>query len=908
MCIVTDNLPKTLQTPFLIRRLRGNFSNDVKAFLEYINSPLPVDYLQHLNETVQVDTEAQMLTSLRQQRNKIMAHIAARELLQLDDIRTSCFALSTFADGCLWFAHNFYHPKMVERFGAPISENDGTEQSLIILGMGKLGGQELNFSSDIDLIFAFNQKGKTNHPKSHRAIENSEFFIRLSKQIVNALNNLEHEGFVFRVDTRLRPYGKSGPMACGFETLELYFLHNARPWERFALGKARPITGSKKDWDILIPMFESFVYRRYTDFSILEDLRDTKAMIKNKLLQNISDQWNVKLGTGGIREVEFFLQSKQLIYAGKQRNLRCRGVFESLEQFIPSGLLSRETSETLPDDYRFLRKLEQRIQYWNDDQTHLLPNDEAHLNWLIESMGAKNADEFNLHIKQVRTRVTDEFHELLFNDIPAEATIEWISMSNIDSLYNEIFRSGYSFTPSQRWLELIVNFNQSRVAINASTKSKHHMNTLYSIILKNPLAQNYAVLDHVLKVLSTTIQRSNYLALLVERTNILELVITVVSKSSFLAEELQKHPSLLDSMVVPSHSIVPSHKVEMMQMIDNFMLHVPSNEIENKLNLLKEFKRAMVFRIAFSNINQTISIHKTSLVLSWLAYVVIRKSLDVAITMMQGSRPIAGLEDYRKLPLIIVGYGKAGSGEMGLGSDLDIVLIYDKNHEKFKLPEDWFLRLTRKLIQVLSASSVAGFLYEIDTRLRPDGKSGTMIVSLEQFQEYQLERAQTWERQSLVKARPIAGESKLAGKFNRFRRKLICTKVDENVLREEILEMRQKMRESLDKTTDECFDIKHGPGGLVDAEFITQYLVLKNAWQFPEIASVRSVHDQLSKIAKVLPEFKEGAHEISENYLKLRQMGMDCSLQNESTLITKEQVGGISEVIYKHWRKIFGDK
>ena len=904
MGIVTDI--KSLKTPFISRHIKKFYDNDYQAFSQYVQTPYALSYYHFLDDQISAKTrsETEAIAELCLIRQHIAAKIAVRELLGLDDIQFSCKQLSNFAEACVQWTTDYYYDLLVEKHGQPISKIDQTPQHLIVLAMGKLGGEELNFSSDIDVIYVYPHGGETNTTRSSRVITNSEFFIRLSQSITQALSKLTEHGSAFRVDTRLRPFGSASAMASSFANLEYYYLGHARAWERFALSKARAITGQTSDKQTLKKLLQSFVYRKHIDFTFLEDLRETKTLIARGLNDRKKDGWHVKLGRGGIREFEFMLQTLQLIYGGRNPNLRTRGVFNSLPVLIEAKLLDVEINPQLEHDYCFLRQVEQRLQYWNDEQRHRMPSKGIELKWLIKSLGFKDFDAFDSTLIEVRKRVSVLFDEIVAFEHHDENVQYW---SNADELKDvqQIFDClDTPVPPNEDSVQRVHEFINSRPVQQASEQSRKRINHVLTVTVLQKKFYQPTIANTYLEILKVIVNRSVYLALLAENPRTIKLLLNLIEQSDYFSRQIKQHPFLLDLLLSAEALNIPPKKGMLRVRLDTFIEQTPMENTEQRIHRLIEFKSIQTFKVANAYLNNYIGVEQVTSILSWLATVCIRHAMRIAL--FQAGKGEMDLE-LAYSPVLVVAYGKLGSTELSLYSDLDLVILYDLKMLEPPINSNWLIRLTRKLLQILSSRTALGSLYEIDTRLRPEGQKGTVVVDIEQFEIYQKNRALVWEHQALVKARPIAGNLALAEKFSRIRKSILSKKRDSETLRKAIFDMRVQMINQLDKGSATQFDLKHGIGGLIDIEFMTQHLVLKHTNEYPTLAHLRYVNVQLKALENLMPKHAKMFQDLKVAYHELRSMMLDNELNNRPQLVDPKICAKQSAVVQYYWKKIFKD-
>ena len=886
-------LDTQLHTPFLQQTIKQCFEGNVESFNAFVKQPLPADWSAYLNQHITTDTISpdQLRNHLCRLRKQIHAWIMVQDLSAAIDCKRTCLELSRIADAFIIWVENYHYELLIQRYGIP-RDMHGNAMRMIVLGMGKLGGEELNFSSDIDLIMLYPDEGEC-LAESGRKTEANAFFLRLGQAVARMLHEPCQNGFVFRVDMRLRPFGKAGAKVCNFGALEWYYQSHARAWERFALGKARAITGIDSHIKNMYNLLNAFVYRRYLDFNILEDLRDTKALIVQQTLS--TGNWNVKLGDGGIREIEFFLQSFQLIYGGRNLNIRAKGAGSALRQLIKHDFIEKPVGVQLLKDFYFLRALENRLQYWEEQQTHTLPSSQLEQVWLAHSLGFKNYAALEHSITAIRQRVS-----ALFAMIAKSTTqgADWLSLSAEQQQLQLAHQN-------PTWLIIFADFCESNAVQQASQRSKKRINNLLNQIVAEatptkPLADTDA-LQRCLDVLNAAVKRSTYLALLDENSTAFSALLKATTLSPFLSQELTNSPALMDLFLSPLVFETTPNRASIREEAKAYVRR--GSNIEQRLYALQTLKRRQHFKVAYAHLYQRIHVDKVGQSLAWTADIIVREALRIGLTMVDYYRNNDSAEQHLgTLPMLIIGYGKLGSCELGFHSDLDLVIIYDEHavHE-----ESTFIRTARKFIQILGATTMEGYLYNVDTRLRPEGGSGMLVVSLEQFALYQKNRALLWEKQALLKARPIAGSTTLAKKFHKVRNSVLsATELSHDAMRSQIVAMRQKMHDAHTNTTGVAA-IKHKHGGLIDAEFLSQYLTLCHIPQCRKLLRARSVPLQLKILAEAHTAYQKLAEEVTEAYNILQMTLTNLTLQNDKALVDHQSA---MQCIAHHYNQVFQDK
>ncbi|MEY4933071.1 MAG: hypothetical protein RLZZ403_1391, partial [Pseudomonadota bacterium] len=794
-----------------------------------------------------VANESEVMRVLRVFRRNHMVRIAWRDLCGWAPVDEILADLSALADACIQAACDYASHLFSERHGKPRDEA-GVLQPLVILGMGKLGGGELNFSSDIDLVFLYPQGGDTDGP---RPISNTEYFIKVGQRAIHLLANATPDGFVYRVDMRLRPFGESGALACSFDSFETYLQQHGRDWERYAYVKARVITGTDFEADLYRNLLRPFVYRRYLDFGVFESLRSMKEMIAREVeRRDLKD--NVKLGPGGIREIEFIVQAFQLIRGGSEPRLQSRQLLPTLKLLVGQKLLPQAAVEELAESYRFLRRVENRLQEWNDEQTHSLPTSPDRQLRLALAMGLPDWEQLRVQLDFHRQRVSRHFDSIVF--APAngasesaaafEALVE--SRTNPADRHAELVKQG--FEHPEGLLELIDRLRDSGYYRRLDENGQKRLHVLLPRLLK-AVAQDVhpqVTLGRLLKIVEMIGGRTVYLALLNENRIALDRLIHLCARSQFLADQIAAFPLLLDELIDERLFEALPSRAEFKAELKERMEGARQEDPERQIDLLKQFQRATLFRIAVADLSGHLPLMKVSDRLTDLAELILGEVFALAwsqVTERHGL-PQCGPDEstLRAAGMVAVAYGKLGGIELGYGSDLDLVFLHDSSGEVQRTDGKqsidnamFFARVGQKIVHLLTVHSAAGRLYEIDTRLRPSGKGGLLVQSLHGFEEYQRKEAWTWEHQALLRARAVAGGTSLRDEFERIRIDTIRTAVRRDTLQEEVRNMRARMRNELSRAKAGQVDLKQDAGGIADIEFLTQYWMLKWADRYPEI-------------------------------------------------------------------------
>ncbi len=808
--------------------------------------PSDVELNTFVSEIGASDSDAaEIKMRLRRFRHRVLLRLIWREILGRAELDETLHGLSVLADRLLDAAARFAARSLNPRFGQVLTP-DGDEVPLVIIGMGKLGGRELNFSSDIDLIFCYAEAGQTDGKKSVSA---QEYFGRLSRDVVALIDERTEDGFAFRIDTRLRPFGDSGPPVVSFAALESYLLQHGRDWERYAYVKARVVgpqppkeTLEELDSNLIRP----FVYRRYLDYGVFESLREMHSMIAAEVRRReLAD--NVKLGPGGIREIEFIVQTLQLVRGGSEPALQSRSLQTVLPKLVSHRGLSRDAAAQMRRAYRFLRRVENFIQAIRDEQTHVLPERDDDRCRLCLAMGFRDWAAFTAELQRHRDSVAHEFANVAFRgrgpqaeDGNDEYERLWEAQAGSTDWARAFGAAGDDAAPMA---EALVAFAASTRQLDAVARQRlqRFLPALLAQVVDSD--RPLVALQRCLAVVARVLRRSAYVALLNENRPAMLRLVELCERSSYIADQIARHPLLLDELLDPrtyTESVTYDDiAAELALRLDG------TDDIEAHIRSVAQFQRATMFRIAVADFNGHLPIMKVSDGLTWLAEAVLAEALRTAWDDLSRRHGVPQFEidgERHEAGFAVIAYGKLGGLELSYGSDLDIVFLHDSrgtrqttNGEKPLDNTMFFGRLVRRLVHFLTTQTGFGALYEIDTRLRPEGRSGLLVTSLNGFERYQVENAWTWEHQALLRARPVAGDATVADEFSRIREQTLRQRIRRDDLRHDVTQMRERMRGQLDRSDADTFDLKHGRGGIGDIEFLVQYLVLRDAERYPAL-------------------------------------------------------------------------
>lgn len=836
--------------------------------------------------------ELRLLSGLRNLRKRVMLRLVARDLNGLADVEEVMRTATALAEVTLNHAVENSQRRLRGDYGAAL-DAQGREQSLLIVGMGKLGGEELNVSSDIDLVFIYPEDGMTD---GQRSIDNHQYFNLLGKLVIRALHEITSDGFVFRVDMRLRPYGDSGPLVSSFDMLEEYFVAQARPWERYAWLKGRVVSGDAAQAQALNTIVRPFVYRRYLDYGAIADLRDVHAQIRRAAAQRDAAN-NIKVGPGGIREIEFIAQVFQLIRGGREKDLQIRPTLATLDQLARRQILPTQDILQLIDYYKFLRNIEHRLQYLDDAQTQTLPGNESDRSLIAESMGFTDYAEFMRSLDAYRATVSLHFDAVFSEEKKGSASTEklaaiWQGTRDAEAL-------PAAFTDANAVLQRLKLMRESSHYTRLPEASRARLDELVPQMIATASQHQQAdkTLYRLLDFCEAIDRRAAYLALLSEHPEALERLAKLMAASPWAADYLRQHPILLDELVDTRLLHSPPDWPMLKQQIRDALLE--ETDVERRMDLLRHFKHTQTFRLLAQDIQGLMTLETLSDHLTELADTVISVSLEVCWREMQ----MKNNQECQPPRFAVIGYGKLGGKELGYASDLDMIFLY---HDDRPNAEIQYATLARKLIGSLSTLTSAGILYETDLRLRPDGVSGLLVSSFDAFDDYQRQRAWVWEHQALTRARYVTGDAALGEKFEALRKDILMQPRDADELKKEIIGMREKMR-AQHKEMQGRVDIKQGRGGIIDVEFMVQYLVLLHSARHPflilnkgNIALLKYCGDA-GLIAKNL------AYDCADAYREFRRLQHASRLNSEANpLVDMIAVNPLTDKVKKLSSEIFG--
>ncbi|MFM8444710.1 MAG: bifunctional [glutamate--ammonia ligase]-adenylyl-L-tyrosine phosphorylase/[glutamate--ammonia-ligase] adenylyltransferase, partial [Methylococcus sp.] len=770
-----------------------------------------------------IDNESGLMAMLRRFRKREMVRIAWRDIAGWAPLPETLLDVSRLADACTQAALEFLFRQACESRGTPVNSR-GEPQNLVVLGMGKLGAWELNFSSDIDLIFAYRDDGELDDRKQTAY---AEFYTKLARKLVTALDAMTEDGFVFRVDTRLRPFGDSGPLVMSFDAMEAYYQSQAREWERYAMVKVRTMAGDLAAGRELEDFLRPFVYRRYLDYRALGELRELKRKITLELVRK-ERQENVKLGPGGIREIEFIGQAFQLIRGGQERGLQERRIQVVLNRLRELELMPAESVRTLLDAYAYLRTVENRLQQYADRQTHDLPASPEERLAIAFALGHADWDGFKAELDAVRQRVHAIFLEVIAGG-QSEEDAPTSLLGDDEQVAATLSRLGFSDTGAA--LQRLGTFRLAAPIRKLTPRGETELNRVLPELIRATARTEAPVLalERVLEVIEAIASRNVYLTLLAENPPAREQLVKLAAASPWISHAIARHPLLLDELLDPRSLYHPLTREELRCELARKLDGIDVDDPEPLMIALRQFKQANVLRVAAADISGAIPLMVVSDYLSYTAETLVDSVMRGAWRMTARRHGVPpGARPDEPDGFCVIAYGKLGGLELGYGSDLDLVFLYDgdglasTDGDKPVTVAEFFARIGKRIIHLLTTNTPAGVLYETDLRLRPSGSSGLLVSSLESFATYQMREAWTWEQQALVKARFVAGDPAVGEKFAAIRRQSLCRERDTATLCHEVRDMREKMREALGAREAGAFDLKQDTGGIVDIEFLVQ--------------------------------------------------------------------------------------
>lgn len=891
------------------------------------------EYSERLNILLeQCTTEEELYRHLRLFRNREMATLSMCQSLNFSTVEDTFMRLSELAESLIIGARDWLYRRACLEMGTPLDEN-GEPQQLYILGMGKLGGFELNFSSDIDLIFTYPAQGET--VGTRRSVDNQKFFTRLGQRLINALDQLTEDGFVYRTDMRLRPFGDSGALVLSFTAMENYYQEQGRDWERYAMIKGRILGANNNDPHIktLQKLLRPFVYRRYIDFSVIQALREMKGKIEREVRRRgLTD--NIKLGAGGIREIEFIVQVFQLIRGGREISLQQPELLKVLPEIERLGLITPQQRQDLQQAYLFLRRVENVLQAIDDKQTQTLPTDSLNRSRLIKATaefmqwGEDQQEElinypiqdwqsFCLVLQQHQQKVRSVFNHFIGEDNDKDPdNNNWIDFLDADEeeLAQLLNEHQIDENHNEEIFNILAQFRQSLSRRAIGNRGREVLSQLLPQLLTQIFShQSYrTLLPRMLNIVEKIASRTTYLELLQENPQVFTQLIELCSQSQMIAEQVAQHPILLDELLDQKSLRNPPPFDQYSDELKQYLLRLPQDDEEQFIDGLRQFKQATLLKIAAADILQVLPVMKVSDHLTYLAEAIIAEVVNLAWqqTTARFGTP-AHLEAGEK-GFLVIGYGKLGGIELGYKSDLDLVCLFDGSTQSETVggrkqidSNQFYLKLAQKIISIFSMNTSAGILYDVDMRLRPSGEAGLLVSSLSAFEDYQKNEAWTWETQALVRSRAVYGEPQLREQFEQIRQTVLSEPRDLIKLKTDVKEMREKMTQHLACNEPHRFDIKRDRGGITDIEFIAQYLVLANAPQNPDLAYWSDNVRIFDLMATNNVISLETAEQLKNSYTQLRNEIHHLNLLGEKSVVAEEKFSEVRSFIGKIWAELF---
>ncbi|MGI4845406.1 MAG: bifunctional [glutamate--ammonia ligase]-adenylyl-L-tyrosine phosphorylase/[glutamate--ammonia-ligase] adenylyltransferase [Janthinobacterium lividum] len=861
----------------------------------------------------ELDAGLPLPRAMRRLRNLLVCGLIRRDLEGLADLDEVVTAMTRFADFAIRTHTEALGAELVAAHGMPMGEESGRPQQLMVLSMGKGGGGELNVSSDIDLIFVYPEDGETAAGPGQRQLSNHEFFVRLGRRLIAALSEIIEDGFTFRVDMALRPNGNSGPLAASLAMVEEYLIVQGREWERYAWVKARAVTGDLEDIAALDAIVRPFVFRRYLDFGVIDAIRNMHAQIRAEVKRqerlHPERSHNVKLGRGGIREIEFLAQVFQLIRGGRDPALRERSTRATLRLLAERELLPEDTVARLLEAYTFLRNLEHRLQYLDDAQTHTLPASEEDRLLVAQMMGLPDVATLLARMEEQRTYVAAQF-DAIFADkaepADAEASLLADDPENREAIAARLLELGYDDPPGAA-ARLVATLQGPRLtSLPEASRARllalgdAALGQIATVVVEAGVGSHAATLGRLLDFFEAIARRSAYLSLLTEYPHTLERVIRMMNASGWAATFLTQHPILLDELLDDRNSgVADMGQLAVLATELDEQLNAAAGDTERQLDILREAHHAQLFRLLALDLAGELSVERLADHLSLLADTI------VGATVRHAWRTVASrhCEEPR---FAVIAYGKLGGKELGYVSDLDVIFLFDDEDE---MAPSNYAKLAQRFITWNTAHTAAGILFDIDTALRPDGASGMLVSTVAAFERYQHESAWIWEHQALTRARFCAGDAAIGARFERIRDAVLRKdrSGQEQQLKDEVRAMRKRMRDA-NVNPGALFDLKQDEGGMIDIEFIVQYLVLRHASQYPQLTA-NAGNIALLRLSAELGLIDAGlAQAVADAYRAMRRLQHQVRLQGqEKARVDPQLLGGHPEAVRRLWQACLGD-
>jgi [glutamine synthetase] adenylyltransferase / [glutamine synthetase]-adenylyl-L-tyrosine phosphorylase len=844
-------------------------------------------------------TEMAFNQFIRLYRQKESVRIAWQHFLLKDSFERLALEISVLANTLIQATHDYYFNQLSTELNLA-----DTPPQMLILGMGKLGANELNFSSDVDLIFFYHQDTKFK-AASGKEILSLRFYTRLGQKIINSLHQLQPSGFVYRVDMRLRPFGNSGPLAMSLKAFNDYCHKHGRDWERYAMIKARCITGEAKHQAQLKEIIHGFVYRPYHDYKMGDAIRKMKQKIISEMKKTHN---NIKLGRGGIREVEFITQSYQLTYGGQNILLTVPHLKQATYALVYADLISKEDADTLYKNYVFLRNVENSLQMLKEQQTHTLPESRIDQTLVAQSLGIADWKTLFNQIECTRQEIQTLFDQL------THFTAESKSLPSVPSQKNTITteslpKETLSTLPEKGTLsDLIFAF---KARLSKGKYPEESLSLIYDLlptieltVLSHAHWDQEDILTKALRFLKKIIRRTTYLYLLHERQANVGDWLSLIQLGERFASLLERHPFLLERALMHRYkNQLYLQQCDFSDKLTQVLKHIDSDNKEDLMEATRRFQLRQLFNIAVAKCRGKITLMESSDVMSALAESIIIEVLHQAWVEVFQHEPLSESEQLQlQQNLSIIAYGKLGGLELGFTSDLDIIFLYSEK-DIIKSHEKYFTRAAQRFVSLMQAHTYTGKLYEIDLRLRPEGSSGLLVSSISAFERYQEQSAWTWEHQALVRARWVTGSPhEVLQRFESVRQQLLIKPRDKKTLQNKIVEMRLKMRSQL-LGKHRAFDVKQSPGGMVDIEFIAQFFAL---YDTPKYAQISFYTDNIRIFESMETAGLLSIDETSDlinSYCYYRDLAYHCYFNSLPAIVEYERVAGYPEKVLAVWDK-----
>ena len=865
-------------------------------------------------------SEAAAMGELRRVRQIELARIAWRDLAGWADLDTTLADLSLLADILIVAAASFAAAEVAKRQRVP-RDATGRPLPLLVLAMGKLGGGELNFSSDVDLVFLYPDAavGADSAGAVDAGDEPSEpetYYLRVAQLLIKLLDQRTPDGFVYRVDARLRPFGASGPLVVSVSSLESYLVQHGRDWERYAYVKARLLTGLELERDVFDLVITPFVYRRYLDYGVFDALRHMKTLIAKEVARKDMAE-NIKLGPGGIREIEFITQAFQLVRGGRHAELRTRSLLQALPKLAGDRRLPRDVVERLVAAYRFLRTLENRLQALEDRQIHELPEDDEQRARLAYALGERSWSDLQARLKAQRSLVEAQFERVAWDaegrgaarGAADVASTAWADGTPAAAL------AGSALEDDAEVAALLAELRGGSLYQRMDEVARQRLAAVIgrtiALVAKHDAPKK--AVERVLPIYRAVCRRSAYLSLLNENPAALERLLNLAGQSAWIAKQIAEQPMLLDELLDPRVLDTPPTREELEELLARVLRGVATDDVEGQLEAIRIFQRTAIFRIAIADRLGSLPLMKVSDRLTDTAELVLGHALGMAwreLVAKHGA-PLSGPPP-REVGFAVIGYGKLGGLELGYGSDLDLVFLNDSRgalQETTGKPpldnERFFTRLVQRLVHFLTIQTSSGKLYDVDTRLRPSGRAGLLVTGVDSFYRYQKEEAWVWEHQALLRSRALVGSRSVCDEFERLRRDVLVAHVHRDKLKVDVARMRRRMRDELSLAKRGGFDLKQDRGGLADIEFLIDYWVLASSDVYPELVEFPDNVRQLEALQRVGLVPPERCRRMKESYLALRRRIHELALDEGGRVVPGAEFEELRAWVAGVWDEVF---